>query len=456
MTPATEVETGKKLKVVDVPAPAAGDFEQLTAMELVRGSRSVARVALFLAIVFVVFTIALLLVPWTQNVSGHGRVIAFTPYERQQTVAAPVEGRVVRWHVVEGSQVQTGDPLVEISDNDPEILSRLRSEREATQSRLEAARQREMSLTDRIRYLEESKRNALAAIDARIQVVDERIRAEHQNIKAAEATLVTAQLQIARQKELNKRGLAATRAVEVAQMEEERAEAALEATRAALSAATRDREALLAEQRRTETDLDASIRDASASRAGASGEVAATAAALQPIGTRIARQSTQQVRAPRSGTVLRLLAQPGSELLKAGDPLLILVPDSNDTVVELWVKGNDMPLIFPGRSVRLQFEGWPAIQFVGWPSVAVGTFGGVVKMLDATDDGAGRFRVLVEPDPNDEPWPSKRFLRQGVRANGWFLLNVVPLGYELWRQFNGFPPVAAMREPELFEVGRDK
>jgi membrane fusion protein, adhesin transport system len=456
VTPATEVETGKKLKVVDVPAPAAGDFEQLTAMELVRGSRSVARVALFLAIVFVVFTIALLLVPWTQNVSGHGRVIAFTPYERQQAVAAPVEGRVVRWHVVEGSQVQTGDPLVEISDNDPEILSRLRSEREATQSRLEAARQREMSLTDRIRYLEESKRNALAAIDARIQVVDERIRAEHQNIKAAEATLVTAQLQIARQKELNKRGLAATRAVEVAQMEEERAEAALEATRAALSAAARDREALLAEQRRTETDLDASIRDASASRAGASGEVAATAAALQPIGTRIARQSTQQVRAPRSGTVLRLLAQPGSELLKAGDPLLILVPDSNDTVVELWVKGNDMPLIFPGRSVRLQFEGWPAIQFVGWPSVAVGTFGGVVKMLDATDDGAGRFRVLVEPDPNGEPWPSKRFLRQGVRANGWFLLNVVPLGYELWRQFNGFPPVAAMREPELFEVGRDK
>jgi len=34
-----------------------------------------------------------------------------------------------------------------------------------------------------------------------------------------------------------------------------------------------------------------------------------------------------------------------------------------------------------------------------------------------------------------------------VRANGWVLLNIVPIGYELWRQFNGFPPVVAMDEP---------
>jgi hypothetical protein len=33
------------------------------------------------------------------------------------------------------------------------------------------------------------------------------------------------------------------------------------------------------------------------------------------------------------------------------------------------------------------------------------------------------------------------YLRQGVRANGWILLDEVRLGYELWRQFNGFPPV---------------
>jgi len=161
---------------------------------------------------------------------------------------------------------------------------------------------------------------------------------------------------------------------------------------------------------------------------------------------RLARQSTQRVTAPRDGTVLRIFGGTGAELLKAGDPLVTFVPDTDARAVELWVDGNDVPLLREGRHVRVQFEGWPAIQFTGWPSVAVGTFGGIVSVIDATDDGRGQFRVLVVPD-GSERWPSGRFLRQGVRANGWILLNRVSLAYELWRQFNGFPPTVSRVEP---------
>ena len=126
---------------------------------------------------------------------------------------------------------------------------------------------------------------------------------------------------------------------------------------------------------------------------------------------------------------------------------MVIVPQTTRTVVELFLNGNDVPMVSAGRPVRLQFEGWPALQFSGWPSVAVGTFGGRVLLVDATDDGMGKFRVLVEPDPGDEPWPSAQYLRQGVRANGWVLLDIVSLGYELWRQFNGFPPVVALEDP---------
>ena len=86
------------------------------------------------------------------------------------------------------------------------------------------------------------------------------------------------------------------------------------------------------------------------------------------------------------------------------------------------------------------------MQFAGWPSVAVGTFGGRVAAIDATDDGTGSFRVLVKPGREDD-WPADRYLRQGVRANGWVMLNQVPLGYEIWRQLNGFPPVVSQDEP---------
>jgi hypothetical protein len=71
----------------------------------------------------------------------------------------------------------------------------------------------------------------------------------------------------------------------------------------------------------------------------------------------------------------------------------------------------------------------------------------VVSLVDPTDSGNGRFRMLIVPDDNDDPWPDDRWLRQGVRAKGWVLLNRVRLWYELWRQLNGFPPVVALTEP---------
>ena len=48
--------------------------------------------------------------------------------------------------------------------------------------------------------------------------------------------------------------------------------------------------------------------------------------------------------------------------------------------------------------------------------------------------------AVVTPDPADDPWPEGRFLRQGTQVNGWVLLDQVRLGFELWRQWNGFPP----------------
>ena len=69
-------------------------------------------------------------------------------------------------------------------------------------------------------------------------------------------------------------------------------------------------------------------------------------------------------------------------------------------------------------------------------------------------DGKGRFRILVKPT-DEEPWPAERFLRQGVRANGWVMLDRVTLGYEIWRQLNGFPP-ALGQDDSVFSGKEDK
>lgn len=419
----------------------------LPVMAELESRRRIRTVARSLAVFFFLSVVALIFTPWQQSVSGMGHVSALTPVERVQAISAPVEGRVARWHVMEGSHVRQGQLVVELADNDPLILDRLGSERQAVRERLMMAEGRAAAHEERLGRLEESKANAVNGARNRVQMAGERIVQNEQAMRAAEERLTTARLNIARQESLLERGLTSQRTVELAQQEFATAEAEVRRALASLNAARTERRALEDDLRKVAADADAAIESERASLNLARAETANIKAELQRVDSRLARQQTLKVHAPRDGTLLRLLAQPDSELLKGGEPVALFVPDAHAATVELWLDGMDMPLVQPGDKVRLQFNGWPAIQFVGWPAVAVGTFGGVVRMVDAAETNGGKFRILVTPDPEEDPWPSARYLRQGVQAKGWVLLRQVTLGWELWRRFNGFPPVIAENEP---------
>lgn len=420
----------------------------LPVMQDARSPHSFRTVAKGVSIGFVLMILVIALVPWQQNVPGSGKYSAFAPTERQQTLGAPVSGRVINWYAGEGSLVKAGDPIVEIADNDPQILERLNRERDAYLQKLQASRKSVTARSEELIGLQQSRQSALAAAENYVEIAKQKVSAQESKLKASERTLMTSQLNLDRVKRLHERGLRSLRDLELAELDFAKSQAELEQANADLIGRRQDFTAKQAQRAKTDADTRAKLESTRSSLASAESSVATNEAAMQQIESKLARQATMSVRAPRNGTIMRLLVQPGSEFVKSGEPLAVLVPDVEEPVVELWVKGNDMPLIHVGDTVRLQFEGWPAVQFVGWPSVAVGTFGGVVSLVDASDDGKGRFRILVKPDPNDEPWPSKRFLRQGVRANGWVLLETVPLWYELWRQFNGFPPAISMDEPD--------
>ncbi|MBL8241250.1 MAG: HlyD family efflux transporter periplasmic adaptor subunit [Bryobacterales bacterium] len=416
----------------------------LHAISVPKSQRILSRVLVALIATTVV---ALTITPWQQNVTGSGRVIAFRPDERPQNIEALVEGRIAKWYVVEGSKVKKGDPIVDLTDNDPAIMERLGQERSATAQTISAAQRRVQTIEDRIRGLELTLKTGVAAARSRVQMSVDRISAAEQSLEAAKSALVTAKLQIDRQKGLAAKGLTSTRNVELAELDLQQKIADVERTTATLNAAKNEKISLDAELLRVDADSRSRIDEAWGSHASAQSDVAKAQAELTKVDVRLARQSTQIITAPIDGTVFRVVARQSGELLKSGDLICVLVPQTQNNVVELMMDGNDTPLISPGRHVRLQFEGWPALQFSGWPSIAVGTFGGRVLLVDSTDNGQGKFRVLVEADPNEDPWPSQNYLRQGVRANGWVLLNQVPLGYEFWRQFNGFPPVISLTEP---------
>ncbi|WP_448585667.1 efflux RND transporter periplasmic adaptor subunit [Thermaurantiacus sp.] len=167
--------------------------------------------------------------------------------------------------------------------------------------------------------------------------------------------------------------------------------------------------------------------------------VAQGRAKLQGIDIRLNRQSLQVVTAPRAGRIQQIMALDQATMVSEGTVLATFAPKTSAVVVELFVDGVDVPLIYPGRRVRLEFEGWPAVQFSGWPSVARGIFDGVVRSVDDAASPNGLYRLLVEPAPDRPPWPGEPAVRLGARVRGWVLMEEVRVGFELWRQLNNFP-----------------
>ena len=39
-----------------------------------------------------------------------------------------------------------------------------------------------------------------------------------------------------------------------------------------------------------------------------------------------------------------------------------------------------------------------------------------------------------------QKWPNDQILCRGAKSMAWIQMNTVTLLYEIWRQFNGFPP----------------
>ncbi len=422
----------------------------LPTMRLVQPPRKSRFIAKMLGAIFLLTPVALVFVPWQQNVTGSGSVVAFDPVDRPQEIDAPISGRINNWFVVEGSRLKKGDPIVEIIDNDPNYLERLKSQREAVRTKQVAYEEKVRFSKLQIELLEQARDLAIEAAQNHLDMAKARVNQAEADVNASRAAYERNTYNYNRQRELRKEGLTAVQDLELAERDYKQSVEMVKAADAALVSANKDVEAKQADLDRVKPAEDAKIQDALGYQQAAIGEVESTRKEVQMMDVAIDRQLTQEVNAPRDGVILRILANKTlNGQVTAGEPLVMLVPEVEDRVAEIFVDGNDAPLIQKGDPVRLQFEGWPAVQFVGWPSVAVGTFGGKVLLVDPTSNDMGKFRVLVEPHvgDGDEPWPSTKFLRQGVRAKGFVLLRRVALGYEVWRRLNGFPPVVAQNEP---------
>lgn len=405
--------------------------EKLYSLRAIKTPRAGIIIARFFMVVLLIFII-MLFMPWQQNIRGIGKVTPFNPGNRPQTVETAIAGRIQKWHVQEGQYVEQGDTIITLSEIrdkyfDPLLLLRLQQQIEAKEGSLVAKRSKARALTRQIEALNMEMKNKIEQAKAKVDA--ENIR--FQNL----------QNQYERNKELYDAGnIPLTRFQEI--------EYRFRGSQADFVNAKIELDRIQAEY------LD-KISKAESDRNQTEAEIFETEAELAKLRNEYAnmqiRNQQYQIIAPQDGIVVKAMKAGIGETIKEGDPVCIIMPAaevSNDIAAEMYIRAMDVPLVSKGRKVRIIFDGWPALQFSGWPSVSVGTFGGVVKVIDMVNTKPGEFRLLIVPDSTDTPWPKQ--LRVGSGIKGWVMLDDVPIWYEIWRQLNGFPP--SLYEEPLDEV----
>ncbi len=414
--------------------------------QLPEGWRSSSRLPIIL---FALFLLTIIFVPWTQTVTVTGQMSAYTPHERPQDVEAQITGRIKKWHALEGDQVKAGDLILELEDNDPNFLSPdllafLDQRKEALERTKRAALARVDQLDKRIVEMRNLVKAAIPSAEARVVEAGNKVRQAHQQVEAAKIATITAALNLDRHKQLLKRGLVSQRELELAVQTDTASQADLEGSQSNLRAAEEAMRSLGFGRDQVSAEMLQRLLDAEATRDASVAEAAKVADQLADVSLRRSnaehRRLASNILAPIDGTVVKMAKVGVGETVQQGDTLMRLSPTSTDKAIEMTADGLDAPLLNVGRKVKILFYGIPAIPLPAWPELMAGTYSGVIKVIDQVDDGKGNYRFWVIPDLDDRPWPEQSHVRQGTKTMGWVILNRVPLWYELWRRFNLFPP----------------
>jgi multidrug resistance efflux pump len=388
-----------------------------------------------------------LFLPWQQNINGKGKVTPFAPEDRPQNVPSIIGGRIEKWKVVEGQFVKKGDTLVIISEVkekffDPELLARTQKQIANKEDGLDAKNRKIIALEKQIDALKSSVAIKLKMAKNKILQAQYTVKGEKGNFDAAKTNEELSRNQFERLNELYKKGLASL--TEIQNRTNKMQEAKSKAIESENKYDKAENELINAriDLNFIEAEYLDKISKAESILEETAGELFESQAELIKLrieySNLLLRSGFYAIKAPQDGYLVQVLKAGIGETIKENENLATIVPANTKTAVEMTVRALDMPLLFKGCKVRVQFDGWPALVFSGWPSGSVGTFGGLVQAIDRNADEKGNFRILVVQDPNDVPWPE--LIRAGGGVYGWAMLNRVPVWYELWRQFNAFPP----------------
>jgi membrane fusion protein len=323
-------------------------------------------------------------------------------------LVSSVSGTVVRRHVAEGQNVAEGEVLFELALAqtllDAKDDASVRSSLTERQRSLSAALQGQQQLTASRR---EAWGRRLRALDAELAQLD------------AESALQRSRLELAQQSLQRLKSLQDSQFVSAAQVQAKSEEVL--GVQAIVQGLGRQRASLL----RDREELEGEVRALPLSAKASAGMVERELAQLSRETAEYQAERHLLVRAPQSGVVTAVLAEPGQGVSPTST-LATLVPQGSVWVAQLYVPSSSIGFIVPGQSVRLRFDAFPFAKFgqqaahvvgVSRSPLAAGELGAL--SLPAVTTGAEpMFRITVALDAPDLGLP----LAPGMRLQADILM----------------------------------
>ncbi len=396
---------------------------------------------------FTIIGIVVLFLPWTQNITGYGKVTTLKLNQRPQTIQSHIPGRIEEWFVHEGDFVNKGDTILRISEIksdyfDEQLASRTNEQLNAKNASVNAYESKVIALKKQISALRSEQILKQKQTENKLTQSYLKIKSDSIDLEAAKTNAQIAFQQYNRALALESEGLKAVKDVEAKKLKLRETQAKLVYQENKLLSTRNEninaqievsniKNSYLNKVSKAESDLQSAIT----STYNAKVEVSKLESSYTNY---LKRNNLLYITSPQNGYINKAIIGGLGVTFKEGEELVGIMPSEYDLAVETFVQPIDLPLIHIDEKVRIQFDGWPAIVFNGWPNISYGTYGAKVIAIENFISNNGKYRILLAPDENDHTWPTA--IRIGSGARTIALLEDVPIWYELWRQLNNFPP----------------
>ena len=403
------------------------------------------RTARILLIAFSII-IGILCIPWTQNITSSGSIISLNPDSRPQSVETIIGGRVEKWFVQEGDSVKKGDTILFISEIkvdyfDPNLVQNTESQLQSKESALEGYMSKIASLDLQINAMISGKEVKKDQARAKIEQAQYKVRTDSTDLLNAQRNATITEEQFNRYEQLYKEDLISKTELETRRMSYQNASTKVQEHLNKIAISKNELLNARRELRAIDAEYSDKISKAESEKYASMSTLYTAEGELTKLQNQFnnydRRNGLYYILAPQDGFVSKTTKSGIGETVKEGEEIARISPFGFAHAVEIFIHPVDMPLVHPGEQVRLIFDGFPAFVISGWQDISKGVYNGTILTVDPALHESGKFRVLVQPSAGEQ-WPS--VLKQGGGVQAIMLLNDVPVGYELWRKFNGFPP----------------